>query len=267
MPALTYDAENHLTATGGQTYLYDGDRKRVEKATTGTPLVPNKLYWYHLDGNVIYESDASGNEQYRYYYFAGRLVKREEGNDWVDQYGLDALGNVRWLYSFNGGNDIIDYYPFGGERLVSSTSAGNNTRLFTSKERDSESGLDNFGARYNSSSLGRFISPDPDNASALEADPQSWNAYAYAGNNPINGTDPDGEDYYLLGGDKCGRDVQCDDNGHLLDSSGNAVVIRDPANAGAGVTAKLDGSGNLQFTTSQGTFQGEFFDPNIGSNG
>ena len=31
---------------------------------------------------------------------------------------------------------------------------------FTGKERDSESGLDNFGARYNSSSLGRFMSPD-----------------------------------------------------------------------------------------------------------
>jgi RHS repeat-associated protein len=31
----------------------------------------------------------------------------------------------------------------------------------TAKERDSESGLDNFGARYNSSSMGRFMSPDP----------------------------------------------------------------------------------------------------------
>jgi RHS repeat-associated protein len=32
---------------------------------------------------------------------------------------------------------------------------------FTGKERDTESGLDNFGARYNASSLGRFMSPDP----------------------------------------------------------------------------------------------------------
>ena len=32
---------------------------------------------------------------------------------------------------------------------------------FTGKERDSESGLDNFGARYNASSMGRFMTPDP----------------------------------------------------------------------------------------------------------
>jgi len=32
---------------------------------------------------------------------------------------------------------------------------------FTGKERDFESGLDNFGARYMGSILGRFMSPDP----------------------------------------------------------------------------------------------------------
>jgi RHS repeat-associated protein len=63
---------------------------------------------------------------------------------------------------------------------------------FTGKERDSESGLDNFGARYDSSSLGRFMSSDPGNAGAVNADPQSWNAYAYVRNNSVNLTDPTG---------------------------------------------------------------------------
>ena len=31
---------------------------------------------------------------------------------------------------------------------------------FTGKERDSESNLDNFGARYDSSAMGRWMSPD-----------------------------------------------------------------------------------------------------------
>jgi len=93
----------------------------------------------------------------------------------VDHYGLDALGNVRWLYSNNGAEDIIDYYPFGGERLSYSTSAGNNTRLFTSKERDSESGKDNFAACYYSSNLGRFTSPDDTAADDHEENPQGLN--------------------------------------------------------------------------------------------
>ncbi len=40
------------------------------------------------------------------------------------------------------------------------------TQKFTGKERDSESGLDNFGARYDSSQYGRFMTPDPGNAGA-----------------------------------------------------------------------------------------------------
>src|SRR5216117_943175 len=71
------------------------------------------------------------------------------------------------------------------------------SRKFTGKERDSESGLDNFGARYDSSSMGRFMSPDPANIGGdldESGDPQSWNAYSYVQNNPINATDPDGLD-------------------------------------------------------------------------
>ena len=63
----------------------------------------------------------------------------------------------------------------------------------TAKERDSESGLDNFGARYNSSSMGRFMSPDPFYNDSHPENPQSWNEYAYARNNPLRYVDPNGE--------------------------------------------------------------------------
>jgi RHS repeat-associated protein len=49
----------------------------------------------------------------------------------------------------------------------------------TGKERDSESGLDNFGARYDSSSMGRFMTPDSPSYSNHK-NPQSWNLYAFA---------------------------------------------------------------------------------------
>lgn len=56
-------------------------------------------------------------------------------------------------------------------------------RKFTGKERDAESGLDNFGARYMGSSLGRFMSPDP--MGGHPQDPQTLNRYTYVRNNPL----------------------------------------------------------------------------------
>jgi RHS repeat-associated protein len=68
---------------------------------------------------------------------------------------------------------------------------------FTGKERDSESGLDDFDARYYSSSMGRFMSPDWSAAPmgvpyADFGNPQSLNLYGYVKNNPLTFTDPDG---------------------------------------------------------------------------
>jgi|SRR5579885_688929 len=57
---------------------------------------------------------------------------------------------------------------------------------FTSKERDSESGLDNFGKRYDASSLGRFMTTDPVVITTERLqNPQQLNLYAYVANNPL----------------------------------------------------------------------------------
>lgn len=80
---------------------------------------------------------------------------------------------------------------------------------FTGKERDTESGLDYFGARYNASTMGRFMSADPyeivirknrgksanEQKQLLEsfiANPQAWNKYAYGLNNPLKNVDVGG---------------------------------------------------------------------------
>jgi RHS repeat-associated protein len=66
---------------------------------------------------------------------------------------------------------------------------------FTGKQRDTETGLDFFEARYLSSAQGRFTSTDPViMAPHKVTDPQNWNLYAYARNNPLRFTDPTGED-------------------------------------------------------------------------
>src|SRR5437879_1177540 len=64
---------------------------------------------------------------------------------------------------------------------------------FTGKERDAESGLDDFVARFCSSALGRYSSPDPLVMSRQITDPQSLNKYSYAFNRPTVLVDPDGE--------------------------------------------------------------------------
>ena len=63
---------------------------------------------------------------------------------------------------------------------------------FTGKERDAETGLDYFGARYMSSAQGRFTSPDKPFADQHLENPQSWNLYLYTRNNPLAFVDPTG---------------------------------------------------------------------------
>jgi RHS repeat-associated protein len=69
--------------------------------------------------------------------------------------------------------------------------------LYTGKERDTESGNDYFGARYYSSAMGRWLSPDwsakrePVPYATLD-NPQSLNLYTYALNNPLRKIDKDG---------------------------------------------------------------------------
>jgi len=89
---------------------------------------------------------------------------------------------------------------------------------FTGKERDSESGLDNFGARFDSSSMGRFMSPDS-GVDQHPKNPQSWNLYSYALNNPVVLFDPTGE--YV-----CGSGVtqeMCDNFQKSLDAAQEAA--------------------------------------------
>jgi RHS repeat-associated protein len=85
-----------------------------------------------------------------------------------------------------------DFEPYGGEHAYINTCSQN--YKFTGKERDTESDLDDFGARYYASTTGRFMSPDEFWKDSDVGDPQSWNKYAYARNNPLRYTDPTGEE-------------------------------------------------------------------------
>ena len=73
--------------------------------------------------------------------------------------------------------------------------AESNYTFLTQKERDNETGLDYFGARYYGSTEGRFTSPDPLLSSGRIPQPQSWNRYSYCVNDPLKYVDPKGLDW------------------------------------------------------------------------
>jgi len=115
----------------------------------------------------------------------------------VYHYTADHLGSTRVVSTATA--PILqdyDYYPFGGARVVVDLLGGQHYK-FTGKERDGESGLDYFGARYYGSSMGRFLQPDEFTGGPVDAfssndplpdsplpyaditNPQSLNKYAY----------------------------------------------------------------------------------------
>jgi RHS repeat-associated protein len=162
-----------------------------------------------------------------YIFFGGKRIAHRKSTGEVHYYVADHLGTSRIVVNSSGAIlDDSDFYPFGGERpVVPPTSA--NTFKFTGKERDSESGLDNFGARHFGSSMGRFMSADPFTVTpGRVVDPQQLNLYAYVRNNPLRHIDPTGmiiDDAACLADPKhCGNDWQKVQNvANQQDKNGN----------------------------------------------
>jgi RHS repeat-associated protein len=251
---LAYDAENRQTKVSSvsdtATYTYDGDGRRVTKTAGGN--------------TTTYVYDAAGE-------LAAEYVTVAQSADCTTCYlTTDPLGSTRVITDGNG--NVVsrhDYYPFGEELATSNRTSALQygvtdyvAQRFTGKERDSESGLDYFGARYMSSAQGRFTSPDPFGGHI--EDPQTLNRYGYGRNNPLRYTDSTGLDFYLdckeksdtcQGGrvgttDDKGKftatQISNDKNGGLVDQNGNQY------------TGNFDQHG-VHFTDSNGTdYSGRF---------
>ena len=237
--SYVYDAENRAIWTSGYRYLYDGDGQRVEKcvAATATTACPTSgtngtLYWTGSASAPLSETDLSGNVQNTYIFFNGQRVARSDSAGAVHYYFSDHLGSHGVVENATGSvcEQDIDYYPYGGVENDYCPNLPQNYK-FTGKERDAESGLDYFGARYDASSMGRFMTPDPlpwlawQNGSYRAQrrfqgyinNPQNFNMYAYVRNNPTNLTDPTG--MYMCNGSK----DQCDTIQSGLDKAKEAL--------------------------------------------
>jgi RHS repeat-associated protein len=138
----------------------------------------------------------------------------------------------------------------GFEVAISSTSLGISNPLYdgrvrsrcTGKERDAESGLDYFGARYYGSSMGRFMSPDSGADATVGVpvpfadlgNPQSLNLYSYVLNNPVRNVDGDGHNVTVC----ASGSSQCYD---LTDDQWKSIQKQIAAGNSGGVTVSGQG--------------------------
>jgi RHS repeat-associated protein len=207
---MTYDGEGRMASFCGATsagvctqltqFAYDAAGNRVQRTDSTPTTTTTTTFVYDAFGNLAADYGAPATPA---------------GTQYVT---VDALGSTRLVMSGTQATERHDFRPYGDEIEPSEVASGLTAwrpavpgygvdavrQKFTGKERDAETGLDYFGARYFSGAQGRFASVDPSNAGADPSDPQSWNGYAYVGNNPQAFVDPSGMNRQDGTGTSCG---------------------------------------------------------------
>jgi RHS repeat-associated protein len=201
--ALTYDANGNLTFDGTNTYTWNARNQLTQISQGG---VAQLTYSYDAMGRRISKTVANGTPT-QYLYDGANAVQETVGstvnpilvglnmderfarNDASGRayFLTDALNSTIALTSTTGAiQNTYSYDPYGN---TSQSGTGfTNPYQYTGREVDSP-GLYYYRARYYSPMMGGFISEDP-----------TWFAggqnsfYAYAGGDPISGTDPTGLD-------------------------------------------------------------------------
>jgi RHS repeat-associated protein len=184
---FTWNSLGQLTAvtTNGvqTTFGYDGLGRRVRKTHAGVTT----RYLYDGD-DLVMQVDASSQPVLEFSYYPGidrPHAMRSAATGAIYYYTVSQPGHVTALV--NGQQQVVNQYeytPFGAP--LATTEGVAQPFQFTARQRDPETGLYYYRARYFDPSLGRFISEDPIGLAG------GVNQFAYVGNDPMNQTDPFG---------------------------------------------------------------------------
>ena len=202
-------------------YIYDAEGARVAKGTistwscdtTANGFQTTASYVLGPKGEQVTEMEVSSGQQswaHTNVNAGGMLLATYDPRglhfqltDWLGSRRVqtNAFGEVEstWrnlLY----GNGQVGSSPPGAPASADDATEHH----FTGQQRDNESGLDYFNARYYGSTIGRFTSPDPSGLGyAQQTDPQSFNLYGYVRNNPLRFVDPSGMETALYQDGNC----------------------------------------------------------------
>ncbi|GAA1649777.1 polymorphic toxin type 28 domain-containing protein [Actinoplanes couchii] len=220
-PTVGSTTNTCATGTGSQTLNWDAEGKLATVAD-GTNTIEASVY--DANGERLIRRDANGTTLY----LPGQEIRREGATNSGTRYysfasttfasrtGSSDLTSLTWLFNDHQGTQLLAINahtqavtsrrqtPYGGER--GTNALWPNKKSFVGGDQDT-TGLINIGARRYDTVLGRFISVDP----LMDyADPQQWNGYNYANNNPVTRRDPSG-----MGSPCGGDDVPCTDEAIL----------------------------------------------------
>ena len=209
---LRWDTKNRLASMDdGATqarYLYDYNDRRILKSVTR--LNPAGTSDSEAKSDVTLYIDPRyeiRNRRPIHYIYDGtsRVAQWSDATTDIAYYHQDHLGSSDVLTDADGGLlEEYAFYPYGHPRhTYKSEGSGKSLEanyLFTQKERDKESGLQYFEARYYAGYLGRFVSVDPliSEAPLMQLTMLSQRAivgnnYLYGAASPFKYVDPTGQ--------------------------------------------------------------------------
>lgn len=244
---LAYDLESRLSSvTIGSTttsFVYDGNGARVKKISGSTFIYIGKLF------ECVSPCKPSGVWTGTKHIFAGSVriaSKPITTTGEISYYHPDHLGSTSVVTDKNGANTAeFVYYPFGDPYI---DNAGIHYK-YTGQERDNETALYFYNARYYDSRTGRFISAD--RVVQSKRNPQFLNRYSYVMNNPMRLIDPSGQVATCgVWGISCGNSG---DNNPCANWNCSSIPPRGSGRSNTGNLCPAGGCGEMN-----GTFRGVF---------
>ena len=215
--SITYSGGNPTKYYDGSTFTWTQGR-RLATAKVGST---NISYAYDMAG--VRSSKTVGSTKYDFTTLSGLVTRQTGGGKTIDfvydennqplamkynntlyYYVLNAQGNV--VRIVNSSRSVVASYtydPWGKIISSSGTLADINPLRYRGYYYDSETGFYYLQSRYYDPEIGRFINADS-YASTDATGLLSTNMFAYCENDPVNGSDPNGEWIHIAIGSAMG---------------------------------------------------------------